>query len=308
MKLRRILLNYIHDEKYFITYEEINKFFPNIKIDILMYSIQMSIYPNVIIDGYIIIPHENGIHIVKVLNDVPLKIALIKNDVEKKEVVLSDTDLKIYKDFLKYKEEPFNVAIIAIYSSLDMTTFDFIIKKIFSSKVLNEIDNFIANCLYKEGVLIGCKEIPSIGSPDKYIGFVNIFNEEFEPLLYNDGNYKTLTAKQTEQLISNRKQIVIPDMSKEKVLWGLFVPVFENKEKKNKINVFKILGAGNGVGKKTGIVCTSLHKPQHEKLLEDLGLKKDKFTKNQYCSNIATHLYKINRISLNPSWKPKLVL
>ena len=308
MKLRKILLNYIHDEKYFINYQEINDLFPNININILMYSIQMSIYPNVIIDGYIIIPHENGIHIVKVLNDVPLKIALIKSEIEKKEVVLNETDIKLYKDFIKYKEEPLNIAIIALYSSLDMTTFDFIIKKLFSSKVLNENDNFIANCLYKEGVLIGGKEIPSIGSPDKYIGFVNIFNEEFEPLLYNDGNYKTLTSKQTEQLIANRKQVAIPDMNKEKVLWGLFVPVFENKEKKNKINVFKILTAGNAVGKKTGIVCTSLHKPQHEKLFDELELKKGKFTKNQYCSNIAAHLYKINRISLNPSWKPKIVL
>ena len=47
-----------------------------------MYAIHFSIYPNIIIDGYIIIPHEDGLHIVKIMNDIPLKIALVKNDIE----------------------------------------------------------------------------------------------------------------------------------------------------------------------------------------------------------------------------------
>jgi hypothetical protein len=308
MKLRKLLLKFIQDEKYYVSYEDINAFFKTIDINILMYAISSSIYPNIIIDGYIIVPHENGIHIIKVVNDIPLKIALIKNDKEKEEVIIEQDDIKLYKDFIKYKEEPFNKAIIALYSSLDMKTFNFIIKKIFENKKLNEIDNFIANCLYKEGVLIAGKEIPSYGSPDKYIGFINIFNDNFEPLFYNDGNFKALNSKQTEQLLSNRKQIIIPDMNKEKLLWGLFVPVYENKENKNKINVFKILTAGKAVGKKTGIVCTSLHKSEHETIFKDLELPEGKFTKNLYCSNIAEKLYKINRISLNPEWKPTIIV
>ena len=54
---------------------------------------------------------------------------------------------------------------------------NFIINKILSSKILSEIDNFIATCLYKEGVLIAGKEVTT-GLTDKYIGFVDIFNDD----------------------------------------------------------------------------------------------------------------------------------
>ena len=99
-----------------------------------------------------------------------------------------------------------NNAIISIYSSIDQITFNYIISKILSSKTLSEVDNFLATCLYREGVLIAGKEIPIACLMDKYIGFINIFNEDFEPLLYNNGNYKSLTPKQLEQLKSNRKE------------------------------------------------------------------------------------------------------
>jgi len=305
MKLRNILLDYIQNEIYFINYLEINKFFPNIDNDILMYAISLSIYPNIIIDGYIIIPHEDGLHIVKVMNDIPLKIALVKNDIDVIENKLSDSDIKLYKEFEKIKEKPLNNAIISLYSSMDSISFNFIIKKILSSpNHLSEIDNFIANCLYREGVLIAGKELPQIGLTDKYIGFVNIFNDDFDPLLYNNGNYKELTPKQLEILKSNRKHIVVPDMKREKLQWGLFVPIFSDKEKKNKRNAFKLFTPGEAYGKKTGIVCTSLHKPQHRQIINNLNMPDGKFTKDNYCHNIATELYKINRISLNPEWKP----
>lgn len=305
MKLRNYLIEYINKDIFFISHNEIKELFKNIDNDILMYAISMSIYPNIIIDGYILIPHEDGIHIVKVVNNVPLKIALIKNINDDVKTIIEPDDLKIYKEFAKLKEVPLNNAIISIYSSIDQITFNYIISKILSSKILSEVDNFLATCLYREGVLIAGKEIPIAGLMDKYIGFINIFNEDFEPLLYNNGNFKSLTPKQLEQLKSNRKEIIIPDMKKEKMQWGLFVPIFTDKEKKNKNNVFKLLTPGEAYGKKTGIVCTSLHKPQHMKIMEDLKISiVGKYTKEGNCNNIANYLYKMNRITLNPSWKP----
>jgi len=305
MKLRKLLLEFIHNENYFISYTDINKFFKEIDYDILMYAITSSIYPNILIDGYIIIPHENGLHIVKVGTETPLKIALVKNTIKEDDVEeVKETD--IYKTFAKYKDGPINTAIIALYSSIDLYSFEYLIKKILTSKHLSEIDEFIATCLYKEGALIASKEIPILGAVDKYVGFINIFNDDFEPLLYNNGNYKTLNPKQKEQLLKNRRYInLAPDMSKEKLHWGLFVPDYiDKKEKKNKHNLFKILTAGVAYGKKTGIVCTSLHKPQHIKILSDLGIPNNKLTKEKYCITIANELYKINRITLNPPWKP----
>ena len=306
MKLKNLIIrNYIQQDNFFISYKDINHYFRNIDNDILMYAITLSIYPNIIIDNYFLIPHEEGIHLIKIVNENPLKITLIKEDIETdNNNKITDNELELYKNINKIKSYPYTKAIIALYLSFDIISFNYIINKILSSpNTLNEIDNFIANCLYKEGVLISNKEI-NIGSTMKFIGFVNIFNEEFEPLLFNNGEFKILTPKQLEQLKKNRRNITIPEMKKEKLIWGIITPEFINKEKKNKKNLFKILTPGEAYGKKTGIVCSYLHKPQHKKLMETLSIPDGKYTKESYCMNIAEELYKINRISLYPSWKP----
>jgi hypothetical protein len=141
----------------------------------------------------------------------------------------------------------------------------------------------------------------------KYIGFVNIFNEEFEPLIYNpDGiNHKNFNEKQVNQLKTSRREIIKPDdMTKEKQAWGMIIPVYENKEKKNRINVFKLLTQGVIYGKKTGIVCTSLKKKEHGKIMEELSLEDKGNTKDEYCNKIAIELYKINRMTILPIYKP----
>ena len=306
MKLKNLLIqNYIQKENYFISYKDINYYFKNIDNNILLFAISISIYPNIIIDNHILIPHEDGIHIIKIINENPLKITLIKEEIENENHnKITDNELELYKNINKIKSYPYSKAIIALYLSFDIISFNYIINKILSSpNSLNEVDNFIANCLYKEGVLISNKEI-NIGSTMKFIGFVNIFNEEFEPLLFNEGDFKLLTPKQLEQLKKNRKNIIIPEMKKEKLIWGIITPEFIDKEKKNKKNLFKIITPGEAYGKKTGIVCSYLHKPQHKKLMETLSLPDGKYTKDGYCMTIAEELYKINRISLYPSWKP----
>jgi len=84
------------------------------------------------------------------------------------------------------------------------------------------------------------------------------------------------------------------------------IPIFEDKEKKNKINVFKLLTPGINYGKKTGIVCTSLQKKEHTKIFKEIGLDDtEKNSKESYCYKIAVQLYKIKRLSLLPEYKPK---
>ena len=58
-------------------------------------------------------------------------------------------------------------------------------------------------------------------------------------------------------------------------------------------------------GKKTGIVCTSLQKNEHNKILTDLGVEDLKNTKTSYCNKIAVELAKKNRLSILPEYKPK---
>ena len=304
-KLKYYVLELIHKNRRYITYDEIKRRFVNVDNKILMYAINNSIYPNIIIDNISLIPHEEGIHIIDIIKDNPLKITLEKNeeDEDKKETIIINEDF--YKEVDKNKDDDYNKAIIAIYSSLDERTFKLLIEKIFQNDNLNKIDSFIENCFIREGILILNKEL-NITSNYKYAGFVNIFNEEFEPLIYNGINdYKNLNVKQLELLKSKRKLINIPsNLKNEKLPYGLMVPVYETKEKKNKINVFKLLTAGIIYGKKTGIVCTSLQKKDHSQIFADLGLKEDKNTKISYCLKIANELGRINRLLLLPEYKP----
>jgi hypothetical protein len=305
-KLRTLILELIHKNQRFLSYETIKNSFDYVDIKILMHSIKMSIYPNTIIDNIILLPHEEGIHIIDVVEDTPLKINLTKEKTEEKEETII-INPEFYKTIANIDKGNYFNSIISLYLSMDEITFKLLIRRIFTNRTLNLIDSYIENCFVKEGVLIKPKEIPSLASSEKYVGFVNIYNEEFEPYLYNpDGvNHKSLNQKQKQQLIANRRFVEKPDdFTKEIKPWGLVVPIFTDKEKKNKMNVFKLLTTGVVYGKKTGIVCTSLKKPEHVKIFNQLNLKDDKHTKFSYCNTIAVELFKLNRLTLLPEYKP----
>ncbi len=315
-KFKELILSVLRKGERFIPLEEIKKYFEFVDIKIIMNAIRMSIYPYVLIDNITLIPHKEGIHIIDVNIDKPLKLKLLK-DMEKEEEEESKYETKLLKtltlkdDFMEQmriiKEEPYNVAIVGLYSSMDEKTFKILIKKIIEdNQNLNNIDKFIEMCFLREGILITNKELQI--TTNKYAGFVNIFNEEFEPLIYNDGiNFKNLSPKQIETLIKGRKRVIkISDMSKEKIPYGLMIPVYENKQKKNKINVFKLLTPGITYGKKTGIVCTSLHKKEHSHIFNELSISEEgKNTKETYCNKIASKLHTIQRLLLLPEYKPQ---
>jgi len=301
-----VLMKMNRDRQRFISMEEIREAFDLVDEKILMYAIKMSIYPNKLIDNIMIIPHKDGIHIIDVIEDIPLKIGLekiVEEDVKEEIKEMGD----FYERMEKIRNENYKNAIIGLYLGLDEITFKMIINKIFKEKKLDKIDSFIENCFIREGVLITDKEISGIPVVNKYIGFVNIFNEVFEPLLYNeDGiNHRNLSTKQLEQLKKNRRLLQKPlDLKNEVLPFGMILPKFIDKEKTNKMNVFKILSAGIITGEKTGMVCQSFKKADHSKMLRDLGLKDERVNKDIYCYKIATELYNKNRMILLPEYKP----
>jgi len=305
-KIKDLVLLKIHDRERFLSMDEIKDFFKLVDEKILMYAIKMSIYPNIIIDNITLIPHKDGIHIIDVIEDIPLKISLEKIVEDNLKVIVNEKN-DFYDKMELIKNENYNNAVIGLYLGLDEITFKMIIDKIFKEKVLNKIDSYIENCFIREGVLITEKEINGVPLIYKYIGFVNIFNEIFEPLIYNeDGiNHKNLNSKQLEQLKKNRRVIQKPlDMKNETMPFGMILPKYLDKEKINKINVFKILTIGIMTGEKTGMVCQSFKKVDHSRMFKELGLKDDKNNKESYCYKIATELYKKNRMILLPEYKP----
>jgi hypothetical protein len=308
-KIKELVIEGIDKNERFYSYEYLKEVFKDVDIKILMYAIKLSIYPNILIDKILILPHAEGIHIIDVIEDKPLKITLIKEIEDNKEDKAVIVDDNIYKTIEKLDlKDNYHNAVISLYRSLDEINFKLIINKIFSEESLNDIDKFIEECFINEGIIITKKEIPNYPTDNKHIGFVNIYNEEFEPLLFSkDGNHKNFTPKLLEAIKSNRIKIIKPDdLTKETLAWGLMIPIFKDKEKKNKINIFKLLTPGINYGKKTGIVCTSLQKKQHIQIFNGIGLDDtEKNSKETFCYKIAVQLYKLKRLTLLPEYKPK---
>ena len=175
---------------------------------------------------------------------------------------------------------------------------------------LNETDKYISQCFFEEGALIHKNEFTKKYPDDiKYIGFFNIYSDDLDINLYNfeTDTFKSLSSLDKDYLyiIEKRKKIEIPNMQKEKIGVGLIVP---KKNKTNYSNVFKILSSGKAYGKKTGIVCESLLKPDQDIVLEQYNIKllntKKKITKEQKCKIIAENMLKLNKLYLYPYYKP----
>jgi hypothetical protein len=300
-KLRKLFLDKIHNEIYYVTFEELFEMF-NFHRDIIYKTIEASVYPNFLIDGYILITHENGIHAVKIIQDNPLKLRISYKEDIPAQNMLPTKCKKIQGLINKNIEE----ATIALYLSLNSVCFTELAKKFIENADLSAADATIANYLYTQGALISKTELKSLRLENKYIGYVNIFNTEFEPIIYINGRYRDLIDREKEELISKRKYITKPvNMTTEKMAWGILSPLLIKKTNTFE-NTFKLLTAGSSVGVKTGIVCTSLQKQAQDNILKELGVNKIYDTKAENCQQIAIQLFKLNRLTIYPEYKPNL--
>ena len=320
--LKNLIINNINNNDYFINYKTLLDV-SQIDDKIVIESIRKIIYPNVLLEGYTLIPHEDGIHIIKIQSIYPNKIRILidKNDkistqispednLQKGQLSKSALDEEI--DYIKGLDmNDMNKACIALYSSLDNNTFLTIVKNILENEILSDRDVYIAECLYLQGALIGKKELKSKNT-NKYIGYVNIFNlndnlDNLDATLYikETKTYRDCNDNQIEELKRNRlKKIVKPNMVNENMPWGIYYP---KKMGKTEIimNVFKVYTIGEGLGKKTGIECTSLKKEAQKKIFEQLRIPDADGTKIANCNIMINDLLNKGRLTMLPLYKPK---
>jgi len=308
--LRKFIIEEIRNNKFYVSIENLIQ---NIEIDdkILFETIRTSIFPNVLIDGYTIIPHEYGLHIMQIKNIIPQKLNIVFDD--KKDVLKIHSNHpekeNIDLSHIKLDIENMKKSTISLYSSLDVKTFLLIVQQILKKDVLDETLEYIANCLYIQGVLIKHHELPLFANNSLFIGYVNIFNlkNNFDVILYNknDNKYRDANDKEKNELINNRKKYndIPEDMSLENMPWGAFIPK-KLKDKEDIINVFKLFTSGESAGKKTGIDCTSLKKDEHLRIFEEIGIRDIDGTKIQNCTEIANELLIKERMTLLPLFKP----
>lgn len=302
-RIRKLALKYISNGEWYIPIEQIME---NLQFDkqISYIAINESLHPHTIINGYMMVPYDNGIQIVKIQPETMKRIKLVGN-----------TEKEIPKENKQYKKsklenlskKDINTATLELYTSLTPSTFQDIIDTIIKSDILSDVETFVAKCLYKQGALIKKTEIPDakgvIGT--EYIGYVDIFETEFKPSLLSDKNiYRDLTPNELSILMKNRKLAFKPDdMNKETKSWGLIIPTLNKKEKIRK-NLFKLYVPGPSRGAKTGIECSSLLKKIQEQILQEYGVTEKYETKQQNCKQIAVQLVKNNRMTLYPEYKP----
>jgi hypothetical protein len=183
-------------------------------------------------------------------------------------------------------------------------------------ETLDKKISFITNCLYKQGVLIKNKEIPSFTkNNNEFIGYVNIFdiNKENDidvnlhvkgTDIYNIG----VTKREKDELINSRvlRNNIPDDMTLETIPYGIIEP-FKNKT--GVINKLKIYSIDPivGKGKKTGRVCETYYDSDHNNFIKQIDnnnvIIKMK-NKKIYCNYIANKLLLLDRLILYPLYKP----
>lgn len=307
-QIRKIILKEIHDGKWYISTSKILDIVGFNK-KITYQAINESIYPNTLIDGYILIPHENGIHIIQIEPQQISRIKILNEEkIEQIEVVAKCNKNKLQMISKKDVDE----ATLALYLSLNNECFEELLKSFIGPQILSQSDEYLAECLYKQGALISNKEFQVIKTKSveyKYIGYVNVFNPDFEAYIYIPGDtirqYRQLIDREIEQIKEKRIQIEKPDdITNESQSWGVITPI---KDKKTNLftNVLKLLIPGPSKGAKTGIVCSSVQKTVQDNVLQQLGIKEKYNNKNDNCHHIALQLIKNKRMTFYPDYKPK---
>ena len=297
-RIRRMILKCIQSDTWFITVARIVEAMKFDK-EIVYAALKECIFPKTLIEGYILALHNNGIHIMQIKNTEQKYIKLIQNSIE--DVKKDKKTLKCFqKEIRMIEKKPLDDAIVSLYLSLDKDCFIQLAKDIVENKIIGEQSDFIAKCLSKQGVLISNKEI-NTSTNNPYIGYVNIYNDKFEPIMFSDGKYRDFTDKETNELISNRiKRMDMPDMTNETMPWGIIMPPAKGKTK----NLFKIFTPGKGNGIKTGRECSSMDKATHDELLKQLKNNKTG-TKVENCKNILMSLIHHKRMTINPEYVPR---
>ena len=308
--IKNRLVRMIEDDVYYISYKELIKDIEeDIDIDeeILIYAINKSVRPTVIVDNYYIEHNSKGIKL-SIINDnnnesamAKIKIKMGAEELNDKEGVLVD-DKKSENDIeniLKMINIDYTNVIsttISIYFNLDDKRFkrltEYIIVNYGNLGKLGD-DNkaelmYVIKCLDTQGVFIRRKELPSYNKNNNndYIGYVNIYNienknnEDIKNLdisLYNNVEKRwseslTITEQKEFAKYRNSKIVVIPEnMELEDMPWGIIEPQFIKKDNIIK-NTFKIFStdAVVGKGKKIGRVCTFYNKAEHNNFIKQI--------------------------------------
>ena len=296
-RLKMFLINKIKNNVWYVSQSEIMDM---MKIDeeIVFEVINKSVYPYNLIDKYLLVPHDNGIHIVEI-QPVTSKRFLITDKVPKEDIVnKKKCKLPVFTN--KSIEE----ATILLYLNLNPVCFEELVTRLLKTNTLSQQDEFIAKCLYTQGALISKSELPYINNDNKYIGYIDIFESKLKTKVLSNNKFRSLIEKEERDLINARMKSENLSNMKDKTTWGMITQI-ENKKDNLKTNVLKIIRNSNNKGLSTGRVCKTLDKKEQEDILKEFGNNNTYDNKVDNCYHIALELIKNKKLMLLPEYKPR---
>ena len=307
LKRMQKYINAHKDKSIYININDLIKYIGSHE-EVAIETIYQGIYPNKLIENYMIYPHLGNLVIVPdlkkeepVLLNLPISAAPVivnpsSNDSNSRE----NNDAIL--DIIEVSEDK-NINTISAYTVIDSDIWFDIAKKL----ITREEDRYkrIADIFGATGALIERKEIARLSrSKTKYIGFVNIFNiKDFEVILYDGDKYIKATDNELEQIKNKRTEITRTAYNVNKI-YGILEPYKFSKNKDAPLRfTFKIIIPDIG---KNGEICGSKRYTQLNDIMEKLNIPKtDQVkTKDQFCYTIMYNLAKTNKLYYYPSWRP----
>jgi hypothetical protein len=302
------LTNYIkkHKENWISNKELSNVLKGYYNNNILYFQLTLSkiLYPNIVIDNYYLFAHNDGIY--KIIQDKKKHavIELVKEDeVEIKEDSLKQIDN--YKiELIEMNKLNNNKLLIQFYFYINSINFNDICQHIIQNIYIYPQ---IVEALIKEGVFVKEKEIHNQNSSkNNIIGYINIFNiyDKFEGKLLTDTTeFEPFLDSHLKNIKTKRVTILKPQNG-----YGIIVPNNTKNTKKEKtyfINKFKVIRKELAVGKKTGIVCNTMTRPNIMKEFEP-NINVGNINKIEtLCDKLLNYYLENDKLYFLPEWKPQ---
>jgi hypothetical protein len=320
-EIKNQLEKYIEDKIFYVTLEKLIKDV-DLEEDIILYTIYKSIKPLVLVNNYYITPYKNGIKLNKIddtnyssrIKIIINEDKIIESNVSKSRNNIDDIMKLISVDFGNIIKT--TISLYLLDNNLLLILINYILHN--CNDIKDRSILYVADCLYKQGLLIKKTEIPSYKYNDNnYIGYYNIYNTENRNVQDDiDGGDVTLynkvkkiekvgiTETELKELKKNRyKMPPIPkNMELEKMPYGIILPE-ENKKTKKFKNILKIFSTDTDKGR--GRTCSVWNISELDKFINQIDNSKIKMkNKDKLCSHIAEQLMDKNRLILLPVYKP----
>jgi hypothetical protein len=285
-----------------------------------------SLDPYVLIEGFRMLPHMNGIIVVP--RETPSVVTMVRvpsvvkaKPVETTERLCNVADI-VATIVRGIKDTNPHIGTHMAYTIVDSACWrSFATQLVARSASFSEAEAKVAMCFAHTGALVAEDELPvgrltGLNAGRKFAGFVDIFStsktDTFEVSIYDAETFQIRSATDTEvaSIKAKRDHTPKPQPRSVNMLSGILEPTNVKKDPTQPYrNVFKVLGANpkkNASAATTGAVCDKKTKEDLTEYLKQVGVTETAHkNREQLCFTLAIELLKNDNLFVYPEWKPK---